>query len=300
MKSNDENIELLDIPSTSSTDVDPVSDGVSQVNSTEVGKGVEQPASGGKSNREVEESPSLVSPWVVKPSISGTTSNSPRISPEDTMAKTVHSASQTPPLKSIRKEEPSEVVSSHESNPGTTTTSSKPIKPIVLIVTFVILLVAIIFLPMSGDLFEQLFSKKEDSSLDVTNGSLICTLEHDDNGDGISLQYTETYAFKDSKVESLNHEVLMQGNADYLTERNTQCELLQLEAADIPSVQIDCDLSSNQMVETQYFNLNNLDLSLLDIGFTEAGGVYPNGMSGENYKDVQRSLEMSGYKCETE
>ena len=109
---------------------------------------------------------------------------------------------------------------------------------------------------------------------------------------------TETYDFSDSKVESLEHEVLIQGNADYLTERNTECELLQREAADITSVQIDCDLSSNQMIETQYFNLSTLDLSLLDIGFTEAGGVYPNGMSGENYKDVQRSLEMSGYDCE--
>lgn len=297
MKSNDENIELLDTPSTT-TDVNHTSDGVSQVNSAELENDVEQLTSGGESNTGTDGSPSLVSPWVAKPAISGTTANSPRISPEDTMAKTVHSVSQTPPPKGAKKEEIVDVATNQKSNIEATNVSSKPIKPIALIVAFVILLVAIIFLPMSGDLFDQLFSKKEDNSLNITTGNLVCTLEHDNNGDGASFQYTETYAFKDSNVESLEHVVLIQGNADYLTERNMECEFLQREAADIPSVQIDCDLSSNQMIETQYFNLNNLDLSLLDVGFTEAGGVYPNGMSGENYKDVQRSLEMSGYECE--
>lgn len=296
MNSNDEDIEVLDTPSTSS-DVNRTSDtNVQQPSQLESDYGVEN-VSSASAESEPSEIPSMVSPLMAKPSISGTTANSPRISPDDTMAKTVHSASQTPP-KNYKKEDKLKAPSDHDSNAESTNSSSKPVKPIVLIVTFIILLVAIIFLPMSGDLFDSLFSKDDNTSEEVTNGSLVCTLEHDDNGDGISLQYTETYDFSDSKVESLEHEVLIQGNADYLTERNTECELLQREAADITSVQIDCDLSSNQMIETQYFNLSTLDLSLLDIGFTEAGGVYPNGMSGENYKDVQRSLEMSGYDCE--
>lgn len=296
MNSNDEDIEVLDTPSTSS-DVNRTSDtNVQQPSQLESDYGVEN-VSSASAESEPSEIPSMVSPLMAKPSISGTTASSPRISPDDTMAKTVHSASQTPP-KNYKKEDKLKVPSDHDSNAESTNGSSKPVKPIVLIVTFIILLVAIIFLPMSGDLFDSLFSKDDNTSEEVTNGSLVCTLEHDDNGDGISLQYTETYDFSDSKVESLEHEVLIQGNADYLTERNTECELLQREAANITSVQIDCDLSSNQMIETQYFNLSTLDLSLLDIGFTEAGGVYPNGMSGENYKDVQRSLEMSGYDCE--
>lgn len=297
MNSNDEDIEVLDTPSTSS-DVNRTSDtNVQQPSQLESDYGVEN-VSSTSAESEPSEIPSMVSPLMAKPSISGTTANSPRISPDDTMAKTVHSASQTTPPKNYKKEDKLKAPSDHDSNVESTNGSSKTVKPIVLIVTFIILLVAIIFLPMSGDLFDSLFSKDDNTSEEVTNGSLVCTLEHDDNGDGISLQYTETYDFSDSKVESLEHEVLIQGNADYLTERNTECELLQSEAADITSVQIDCDLSSNQMIETQYFNLSTLDFSLLDIGFTEAGGVYPNGMSGENYKDVQRSLEMSGYDCE--
>ena len=108
------------------------------------------------------------------------------------------------------------------------------------------------------------------------------------------------YSFRDKKVESLEHTVIIQGNADYLYERNSECQLLQDNVDPSMNVTVSCDLSRNQMVETQYFNLINFDSSLLSTAFIEAGGIYPNAKAGDSYRSVQRSLEMSGYECKVQ
>lgn len=233
--------------------------------------------------------------------VNGTNANSPRIAPESTFAATVHGMKQQTISSMVSKQElddnkMSEVkkANSASNSPKESNTSTKPI---LLIVAFLLLLGTIFFLPYSKDLFDKLFSnnKGEDIVDNITHGDLVCTMESDD--DGNSYQYTETYSFHDSEVDSLNHRVLIQGDADYLKQRNNQCLLLKQNATSISGVTVNCSLSNEEMVETQSFNLASFDLENVTTPFIEAGGVYPNASKGDDYKEVQRMMEISGYDC---
>ena len=233
----------------------------------------------------------VVSPYSSKPSVTGMNANSPRIAPNDTFVKpkevaTPPSPSPNPSPAPVNQEVPS-------------TPKDKGIRPVTLLILFVVILIAIFFLPYTEKVFKYFSSNNQDSVVqEVTVGKLICTLEHDDHNN--SYQYEEIYSFRDKKVESLEHTVIIQGNADYLYERNSECQLLQDNVDPSMNVTVSCDLSRNQMVETQYFNLINFDSSLLSTAFIEAGGIYPNAKAGDSYRSVQRSLEMSGYECKVQ
>lgn len=248
---------------------------------------------------------SQISPLVSKPNVVGTTANSPRISPDATFASTNHSMKQQFISKAAMKPEDTvkELDDSRSSNDGAyhalenqQGSSAKTAKPILLIIAFVLLLATIIFLPYSQKLFDTFFSEdKEEIVEDITNGKLVCSMESDDNS--ISFQYTETYVFSEGEVNSLEHKVLIQGNADYLNQRKNQCDVLKQNAVSISGVTIDCDLSNDEMIENQFFNLSRFDTMSVDASFTEAGGVLPNAKKGDSYKEVKRVMEMSGYEC---
>lgn len=315
MNSEKDNVELLGSPTTTnentssvanpstSTEVlgAPTGAGTNPVDST-----INQTASTSTNtvSNEVANSaaPSHISPLVAKPTISGTTANSPRINPSDTMASYTSHAPQTPLHVEKTKDEISNnggsVAPPIKVDDSTTQPKGKPLNPIVLIIVFVIILGTVILLPYSKDLFGNIFSN--DIATDeekVTNGSLVCTLENTDD-DNNSFEYTETYTFTNSEVDTLEHEELIQGDADFLNERNDRCQLLKQNASSIEGVEINCDLNTSNMVETQKFNLARVDFDQLSTAFMEAGGVYPNAEAGDSYTEVQHSMEIAGYTCE--
>lgn len=238
----------------------------------------------------------------INPAVAGTNANSPRIAPESTFAATKHGMKQPNMVSKQEGENPNmgEALTSKQgelsSNPGKTPNSNST-KPVFLIVAFVLLLATIFLLPYSQDLFDKFFSKDKGNEIidNVTEGNLVCTMESDDAGN--SYQYTEIYSFHDSKVDSLEHKVLIQGDADYLKQRNNQCLLLQQNASSVSGVTVDCDLSNEEMLETQTFIFEKFNLENVTTSFSEAGGVYPNASQGDDYKEVQRMVEISGYDC---
>ena len=238
----------------------------------------------------------------INPAVTGTNANSPRIASESTFAATKHGMKQPNMVSKQEGENPNmgEALTSKQgelsSNPGKTPNSNST-KPVFLIVAFVLLLATIFLLPYSQDLFDKLFSKDKGNEIidNVTEGNLVCTMESDDAGN--SYQYTEIYSFHDSKVDSLEHKVLIQGDADYLKQRNNQCLLLQQNASSVSGVTVDCDLSNEEMLETQTFIFEKFNLENVTTSFSEAGGVYPNASQGDDYKEVQRMMEISGYDC---
>lgn len=262
MNFNDDDIEILDDP-----------DDSSKVPSTSEQK---------TNHKEV------ISPYVPKSSVTGTTSNSPRITSNDTFVKPKEPISQQVPITTNNKNEKD--VSSKE----------KGIRPVTLLILFIVILLAIFLLPYTEKVFKYFSSNQNDDSVieEVTVGRLVCTLEHNDENN--SYQYEEVYSFRDKKVESLEHTVIIQGNADYLNERSRECQQLQNIVDDTIDVTVTCDLSHDQMVESQYFNLVNFDFNSLTTAFIESGGIYPNVKAGDSYRSVQSSLEMTGYECKVQ
>lgn len=187
-------------------------------------------------------------------------------------------------------------VNSSNSNVDSNTQSKSTLNPIVIVVIFVLLLATVFLLPYSEDFFQSLFSNNDSSYTgEITSGRLVCTLENEE--DQVNYHYTETYDFENSGVLSLQHVVLIQGDADVLNARKTQCDQLQVVAGDFEGVSIECNLSSDEMVETQFFNFRELD-NTFSTAFIEAGGVYPNLEYGDDISEVQKNLELSGYECE--
>lgn len=295
----EEDVELLETASIDS------SKNTQSISNVEMKKNAENMVTSSSPSIEskISENSSSISPFSSNSTVVGASASSPRISPESTFAATTHGMKQQATSAVVSKQElndnkASEIKTKTEnlaSNPSKESNSST--KPIFLIVAFLLLVATIFLLPYSQDLFDKLFSNNKEKDIvdNITQGDLVCTMESDDNGN--SYQYTETYSIQDSKVDSLDHKVLIQGDADFLKQRNNQCLLLKQNATSISGVTVSCDLSNEEMVEVQSFNLASFDLENVTTAFTEAGGVYPNASQGDDYKEVQRMMEISGYDC---
>lgn len=169
--------------------------------------------------------------------------------------------------------------------------------PILFLILFIFILLAIFLFPYTDHLFQFFsFSHKEDSNkVDIDTGSLICTLEHED--DVMSYYYTETYDFKKREILSLQHVVSIHGNADFLNTRNLECNQLKQQVVTFSGISVDCNLSSGEFVETQFFDFSSIKEKELSSSFVEAGGVYPNVSYLDPVSDVEHELVLSGYKC---
>lgn len=297
----DNDVELLDL-TTSIPVLDDDVNKTSDVPIPEVPSGMS--ASYGENvSVKKEEKPSYVSPLASKPMITGTTANSPRISADVTMVNTNKVPQGTPQVpKSIQKvETPSnDLLDNSNGGNGDTNGSNNnnnKMKPSVLIVVFIIILLAVFLLPYGSALLENIFKSDDETyQEEVLSGDLVCRIERET--DSNSYQYTETYTFVDNEINTLEHEILIQGDVDYLRNKNSECEGIKQNATGIEGVRVNCELSSDEMRENQFFNLANLNLEQLTPAFMEAGGIYPNAKYKDDYKEVQTSLELSGYECE--
>lgn len=214
----------------------------------------------------------------------------PDFSKRDRMSAFMHSSDTT---GSNTGSTSNNAVNSKDSNNN----SSKSTKPVIFLIIFILLLLVIVFLPNIGEFFSSVFPKSEAPTdiVELENGSLICTLEHEE--EGISYYYTDTYDFENRKVENLQHVVSIQAGTDFLNQRNMECQTLKQAASNIRGISIDCNLSSGEMVETQNFNFSSLRDVDISTEFVEAGGVYPNVEYGDDISDIEKNLTISGYEC---
>ena len=226
----------------------------------------------------------------ITPASSNRQAHIPDLSKRDRMSAFFHSSDTT---GSDTRSTSNNAINNQDSNNN----SSKSTKPVIFLIIFILLLLVIVFLPNIGELFSSIFPKSEAPTdiAELENGSLICTLEHEE--EGISYYYTDTYDFENRKVENLQHVVSIQAGTDFLNQRNMECQTLKQAASNIRGISIDCNLSSGEMVETQFFNFSSLRGVDVSTEFVEAGGVYPNVEYGDDISDIEKNLTISGYEC---
>lgn len=226
----------------------------------------------------------------ITPASSNRQAHIPDLSKRDRMSAFFHSSDTT---GSDTGSTSNNAINNQDSNNN----SSKSTKPVIFLIIFILLLLVIVFLPNIGELFSSIFPKSEAPTdiAELENGSLICTLEHEE--EGISYYYTDTYDFENRKVENLQHVVSIQAGTDFLNQRNMECQTLKQAASNIRGISIDCNLSSGEMVETQNFNFSSLKDVDISTEFVEAGGIYPNVEYGDDISDIEKNLTISGYEC---
>ena len=226
----------------------------------------------------------------ITPASSNRQAHIPDLSKRDRMSAFFHSSDTT---GSDTGSTSNNAINNQDSNNN----SSKSTKPVIFLIIFILLLLVIVFLPNIGELFSSIFPKSEAPTdiAELENGSLTCTLEHEE--EGISYFYTDTYDFENREVENLQHVVSIQAGTDFLNQRNMECQTLKQAASNIRGISIDCNLSSGEMVETQFFNFSSLRGVDVSTEFVEAGGVYPNVEYGDDISEVEKNLTISGYEC---
>lgn len=289
MDRKEEDIELLN---TNTTNTNPSTDTNQQASSQPVESRPTTINQNTASEREIP-SPPDINRYEARPNVVG--ASHPILPVTDAAMKTDNVSHKpipnTPPLNTTP---PVDDVSSKKEEDH----NQKPIKPVVMIVLFIVILAAIFLLPYTGDLFDRLFNKDdgEPEEVEITTGTLTCTLENEE--DSIEYHYTETYDFTDSKVETLQHVLLIQGNTDFLNQRYQACQVLDSISEASNSISVECNLESSEFVETQFFNLQEMDENSLSTAFIEAGGTYPNAEYQDDIDEVEKNLTISGYTCE--
>lgn len=226
----------------------------------------------------------------ITPASSNRQAHIPDLSKRDRMSAFFHSSDTT-------GSDTGSISNNAINNQDSNNNSSKSTKPVIFLIIFILLLLVIVFLPNIGEFFSSVFPKSEAPTdiVELENGSLICTLEHEE--EGISYYYTDTYDFENRKVENLQHVVSIQAGTDFLNQRNMECQTLKQAASNIRGISIDCNLSSGEMVETQNFNFSSLKDVDISTEFVEAGGIYPNVEYGDDISDIEKNLTISGYEC---
>ena len=177
-------------------------------------------------------------------------------------------------------------------------------KVVLLILFFIFLVGFIIFLPEINTMVNRL--KAGDTGLekeeDITTGKLICTL--DTSTAKLDKSYYLTFNFTDSKLEKTNFVITTKGDItldeETLNGLNDTCNQLKKNVSEISGVSVQCSYSDGKLVETQVFELKDLDSDKLDAAFTEAGGNNPEYQYGQDIGRIERGMNASGYTCKRE
>lgn len=177
-------------------------------------------------------------------------------------------------------------------------------KVFLLVLLFVVLIAFVIFLPditKFVDAFKagELTNKEE---VKITTGRLNCSLST--NTANLDKKYDVTFNFTDNQLEYMEYNITTRGNAnldeEVLDELNAYCKQLEDNVVGMNGVTIRCDYTNSQLVESQSFNLVDVDIEALDSAFIEAGGNYPEYKYGQDIDNIEKNMLASGYTCNRE
>ena len=173
-------------------------------------------------------------------------------------------------------------------------------KTTMMILFFIFLIAFVIFLPEITSFVNkyksgQLTYKEEK----ITTGKLECSLST--NTTNLDKNYELVFRFTDNKLEKTEFSITTRGDSTLdegtLDELANTCKKLSASAGSMNGVNIRCEYTDGKLVETQVFDLVELDKEALNAAFTEAGGNNPEYEYGQNMDQIERSMNASGYTC---
>ncbi len=189
----------------------------------------------------------------------------------------------------------------HKQKEAKTFTHDGPSKGMaILLVLFSILLIAfVVFLPDLSTLVSNL--KDKGIAEDINTGKLICTYGR--TSDIFNFNYTETFEFKDKKLNKFTYKEEVVGSdkdIEELAKINNTCAELEKNSGALNGIDISCQLLANKFIRTEIFNYNQIgdDNSKVKTAYVEGGGTYPEFKLGDNIDDVEVSVKQAGYKCD--
>ena len=172
-----------------------------------------------------------------------------------------------------------------------------------MIVFFIFLIAFVLFLPEITSFMDLRFSNNNDDKWEkITNGRLNCYLNT--NTTNLDKRHEYTFSFKDNKLERLEYVVTTKGDptldAKTLDNLAGVCKQLSQDTESIIGVTVRCNYTEGKLVETQSFDLKDLDMAEVRSSYAEAGGTNPEYPYGQDMDIIESSLKVSGYDCKRE
>ena len=172
-----------------------------------------------------------------------------------------------------------------------------------MVVFFVFLIAFVLFLPEITSIINLRFSKNNDDKwVKITDGSLNCYLNT--NTTNLDKRHEYRFNFKNNKLERLEYTVTTKGDptldAKSLDKLAGICKQLSQDTESIIGVTVRCNYTEGKLVETQSFDLKDLDMAEVRSSYAEAGGTNPEYPYGQDMDLIESSLKASGYDCKRE
>lgn len=257
-------------------------------------------------NSNTTEVPTITSQPVVTPSVS-VTPEVPVV-PQPTVTPEVPVTSVEPTMINNNvmptQDDPNAIVNENLKKVEINYTPPSKAKVVLLVLFFIFLVGFIIFLPEISSLVRRMTTGDTGEGVEenITTGKLICSL--DTNTAKLDKSYYLTFRYTDNKLEKTDFVITTKGDItldeETLNELNNTCNQLKENVSDITGVSIQCSYSDGKLVETQVFELKDLDSEKLDAAFTEAGGNNPEYQYGQDIDRIERGMNASGYTCKRE
>lgn len=174
-------------------------------------------------------------------------------------------------------------------------------KYIMTIILFVVLGVAVIFMPEISNFITIMKAEKaNETAAKITTGTLKCEISR--NSSNLDMEYTYVFSFTDNKFKKLSYESVIRGDANLdeaeLDSLYNECETLKLYTSELAGVSVSCKLSSGTLTKSQTLNYENINVDETYTAYTEAGGVYPDYNYLEDMDDIEKNMKAAGYTCE--
>lgn len=172
-----------------------------------------------------------------------------------------------------------------------------------MIAFFIFLIAFVLFLPEITSIINLRFSKDNEPKWEkITNGRLYCYLNT--NTTNLDKRYEYSFSFSDNKLEKLEYTVTTKGDptldAKALDNLAGICKQLSQDTEAIVGVTVRCKNMEGKLVETQSFELKDLDMAEVRSSYAEAGGTNPEYPYGQDMDIIESSLKASGYDCNRE
>ena len=219
-----------------------------------------------------------------------------------TVSPTIQNASVSPSPSSVggNQTDPGAVVNENLKKVEINYTPPSKFKIFLLIVFFILLLAFVIFLPEITEYMRKMQSGELNQGTEkITTGTLTCTLEN--HTTNLDKEYEVVFSFAVSKLEKMRITTITRGDITLdeatLDELNNTCTQLSKNVKKLKGIGVTCDYANGKLIETQNFELANVDADQLNAAFTEAGGTVPNYTYGQDIDSIEKNMNASNYQC---
>lgn len=167
----------------------------------------------------------------------------------------------------------------------------------ILLFTFLIGLVAFVFfLPDISKFIQNGTGMKSEENL--RTGTLVCTMEQED--DTSSISYEMKFNYIDNKLKTSSMTITLEDENDENINTRTQiCQNMSQISQTLTGITVQCRPSDNLLITTEIYEHETIDKNNLT-KFTEAGGTYPEFNYEDDINDVQAKMKKNGYICKDE